>query len=146
MCLRRRYKKKDIIGMPLAPQMVLKLPQGHEDSEYVLSFEIGQREGGFYSGRTDRTTQYRISTQIVYLSTQFQCFLACRSICLQGPYNDVCNVNKQYYCKKICSVLYAVYELYSLLVLIFISNKVNFLNNIVKIMRRAQPNALLQCF
>ena len=33
--------------------MVLKLPQGHEDSEYVLSFEIGQREGGFYSGRTD---------------------------------------------------------------------------------------------
>ena len=33
--------------------MVLKLPQDHEDSEYVLSFEIGQREGGFYSGRTD---------------------------------------------------------------------------------------------
>ena len=33
--------------------MVFKLPQGHEDSEYVLSFEIGQREGGFYSARTD---------------------------------------------------------------------------------------------
>ena len=33
-----------------ASQMLLQLPQGHEDSEYVLSFEIGQREGGFYSG------------------------------------------------------------------------------------------------
>ena len=32
--------------------MVLMLSQGHEDSEYVLSLEIGQREGGFYSGRT----------------------------------------------------------------------------------------------
>ena len=31
-------------------KMVLKPPQGHEDSEYVLSFKIGQREGGFYSG------------------------------------------------------------------------------------------------
>ena len=37
--------------------MVLKLPQGHEDSEYVLSFEIGQREGGFYSARTDTHRQ-----------------------------------------------------------------------------------------
>ena len=36
--------------------MVLNLPQGHEDSEYVLNFEIGQREGGFYCGRTDRQT------------------------------------------------------------------------------------------
>ena len=46
------------------PQIVLKLPQGHEDSEYVLSFEIGQRERGFYSERTesqsDRAIQYRI--------------------------------------------------------------------------------------
>ena len=33
------------------------LPQGHEDPEYVLSFEIGQRESGFYSERTDRITQ-----------------------------------------------------------------------------------------
>ena len=41
------------IGAPWAPQMVLKLPQGHEDSKYVLSFEIGQREGGFYSAQTD---------------------------------------------------------------------------------------------
>ena len=30
------------------------LPQGNEDSEYVLSFEIGQRKSGFYSERTDR--------------------------------------------------------------------------------------------
>ena len=30
------------------------LPQGHEDSDYVLSFEIRQREGGFDSARTDR--------------------------------------------------------------------------------------------
>ena len=33
--------------------MVLKLPQGHEGSEYVFRFEIGQREGGFFSARTD---------------------------------------------------------------------------------------------
>ena len=36
--------------------MVLKLPQGHEGSKYVLSFEIGQREGGFYSEQTDTRT------------------------------------------------------------------------------------------
>ena len=34
-----------------------KLPQGHEDSEYVLSFEIEKRESGFYSERTDRITE-----------------------------------------------------------------------------------------
>ena len=55
----------DEIGAPTAIQMVLNFPQGHEDSEYVLSFEMGQREGGFYSARTDRQihrhTQYRIS-------------------------------------------------------------------------------------
>ena len=48
--------------------MVLILPHGHEDSGYVLSFEIGQREGGFYSERTDRqthrATQCRISMYI----------------------------------------------------------------------------------
>ena len=44
-------KKK--IGAPLAPQIDLNLPQGHEDSEYVLSFEIEQQEGGFYSARPD---------------------------------------------------------------------------------------------
>ena len=45
--------------------MVLKLPQGHEDSEYVLSFEIELRESGFYSERTDTQSdtaiQYGIS-------------------------------------------------------------------------------------
>ena len=40
-----------------APQMVLKLPHVHEDSEYVLSFEIGQRESGFYIEHTDRQTE-----------------------------------------------------------------------------------------
>ena len=51
------------------PQMVLKLPQGHEDSEYVFSFEIEQRERGFYSERTDRQN-HRVtepsSTVLVY--------------------------------------------------------------------------------
>ena len=46
-----RNKKK--IGAPKVPPMVLRLPQGHEDSEYALSFEIGQWESGFYSERTD---------------------------------------------------------------------------------------------
>ena len=36
----------------------------------MLNFEIGQRESGFYSGRTesqtDKATQYRISIWIVY--------------------------------------------------------------------------------
>ena len=36
--------------------MVFRHPQGHEDSEYMLSFEIGQRESGFYSGWTDGHT------------------------------------------------------------------------------------------
>ena len=53
----------------MAPRMVLELPQDHEDFEYILSFEIGQREDGFYSartdgqtdGRTDRTTQYPVT-------------------------------------------------------------------------------------
>ena len=38
--------------------MVLKLTHGHEDSEYKLSFEIGQREGGYYSGKTDRIREH----------------------------------------------------------------------------------------
>ena len=38
-------------------QMVLKLLLCHEGTEYELSFEIGQREGGFYSARIDRHTQ-----------------------------------------------------------------------------------------
>ena len=44
--------RRPMFGVPAAP-IVLKLPQGHEDSEYVLSFEIGQRESGFYSERTE---------------------------------------------------------------------------------------------
>ena len=50
------------------PQMVLKLLQGFEDSEYVLSFEIGQRESGFYSERPDRITDtqtYRQSDRTI---------------------------------------------------------------------------------
>ena len=42
---------------PAAPIVLKKGPQGHEDSKYVLSFEIGQRESGFYSERTDRVTE-----------------------------------------------------------------------------------------
>ena len=36
-----------------SPQMVFKLLLCHEGSEYVLNFEILQREGDFYSARTD---------------------------------------------------------------------------------------------
>ena len=43
----------DFFCAPILTQIVLKLPQRHEDSEYVLSFKIGQREGGFYSARID---------------------------------------------------------------------------------------------
>ena len=57
----RRRKKKSFLKK--------KLPQGHADSEYVLSFEIGQRESGFYSERTelqtDRITEPS-STILVY--------------------------------------------------------------------------------
>ena len=35
---------------------IIILLQCHEDSEYVLSFEIGQWEGGFYKTWTDRQT------------------------------------------------------------------------------------------
>ena len=62
-CLRRRFLRPEGVkinkkfGAPSAPQMVLKLPQNHEDSEYVLSFEIREREGGLYSERTDRHTK-----------------------------------------------------------------------------------------
>ena len=42
---------------PSVQKMVLNLPQGHKDSEYVLSHKIGQRENGFYSARTDRRTE-----------------------------------------------------------------------------------------
>ena len=47
----------------MVPQLVLKLPQGHEDSECVFSFEIGQREGGFYSARTGIQTDTQTDGQ-----------------------------------------------------------------------------------
>ena len=52
-------KKLGCLWLPLL------LPQGHEDSEYVLSFEIGFREGSFYSAQTDRQTEPP-STALVY--------------------------------------------------------------------------------
>ena len=54
--LRRLFSRPPGVP-PSAPQMVLKLHLCHEDSEYVLGFEIGQRESGFYSERTDRITE-----------------------------------------------------------------------------------------
>ena len=42
--------KKKKIGMPSAPQMILKLPHGREGSEYVFTF---LNTYGFYSARTD---------------------------------------------------------------------------------------------
>ena len=50
---RRHRHPKWIFFAPILTQMVLKLPQSHEGSEYVLSFEIGQREGGFCSEQTE---------------------------------------------------------------------------------------------
>ena len=35
----------------------LKLDPCNEDSEYMLDFEIGQRESGFYSERTELQTE-----------------------------------------------------------------------------------------
>ena len=50
---------------PWAPQIVLKTWPVPWDSKYVLGFEIGQRESGFYRERTDTqsdtATQYGIS-------------------------------------------------------------------------------------
>ena len=52
--------------------MVLKLPHGHEGSEYVLSFEIRQREGGFYTGQTDGRTEPPSSALVYrYIYIQF---------------------------------------------------------------------------
>ena len=42
--------------------MILRLPQGREGSEYVLSFESGQREGGLERARTDRHTDGQTDT------------------------------------------------------------------------------------
>ena len=58
-----------LLGVACGAHNFKKLPQGHEDTEYVLSFEIGQRRSGFYSERTDRVTD-RVtepsSTVLVY--------------------------------------------------------------------------------
>ena len=56
---------------PTVLQMILKLPQGHEDSEYVLTFEMGQREGSFYSRRTDIHTEPP-SIVLVYRFVQYK--------------------------------------------------------------------------
>ena len=52
--------------------MVSKLRQGHEDSEYVLSFEIGQRDCGFYSARTDRITDTPSAVLVYIYSDWYQ--------------------------------------------------------------------------
>ena len=81
-CLRRRKKKLGGSAEALRPfgakffrlQTVLKLPQGHEGSEYVLSFEIGQREDGFYSARTDTQTDRHTespSSALVYRLSRY---------------------------------------------------------------------------
>ena len=57
-------KTLNFFCVPILTQMVLELPLYHEGSEYVLSFEIGQRQGGFYSRRTDTP-----STSLVYRYT-----------------------------------------------------------------------------
>ena len=61
-----RAPSASLLGGACDAHSFKKLPQGHEDSEYVLSFEIGQRESGFYSERTnrqsDRTIQFRITS------------------------------------------------------------------------------------
>ena len=48
-----REPQMDFFFAPILTRMVLKLPLYHEGSEYVLSFEIGQRQVGFYSTQTD---------------------------------------------------------------------------------------------
>ena len=47
------FFKKEIIYQLFIYLLELFTSAGHENSEYVLGFEIGQQEGGFYSRRTD---------------------------------------------------------------------------------------------
>ena len=55
--LGRRGRSLGASWRPLASHTVLIFPQGHEDSEYVLSFEYGQQEGGFLANeQTHRIT------------------------------------------------------------------------------------------
>ena len=51
-----RYAKKFFVCAPILTQMVLKPPQCHEGSEYVLSFKIEQREVGEKVEHTNRQT------------------------------------------------------------------------------------------
>ena len=60
-----KRNKQKYLGRLWCP-LVLKLPQGHQDSEYVLSFEIGQRESDFCSERTDRITDKQNHANIQY--------------------------------------------------------------------------------
>ena len=50
-------KQKKNLGRLQRPIVLKELPLGHVDSNYVLSFEIGQRESGFYSERTESQTE-----------------------------------------------------------------------------------------
>ena len=49
--------------------MVLKRDPFHEDSKYVLGFEMGQRESGFDSERTESQTDVTSSMVLVYRFT-----------------------------------------------------------------------------
>ena len=59
----------DVAGTPIFKKKIKKqlttLDPFHEDSEYVFGFEIGQRESGFYSERTDRQSDPAIQYRIV---------------------------------------------------------------------------------
>ena len=48
------------------PKWFYKCDPFHEDSKYVLGFEIGQRESGFYNERTESQTDVPSSTVLVY--------------------------------------------------------------------------------
>ena len=49
------------------PGAAIKFYLCHENSEHVLSFEIGRRESDFYSGRTDRRTPAVLYSNIDYV-------------------------------------------------------------------------------
>ena len=58
---KHRHKKVEMLNFfclcsDLNPNGLKKHPQWHGGSKYVLSFEIGQWEGGFYSERTNTHT------------------------------------------------------------------------------------------
>ena len=63
-----RHAKNFFVCAPILTQVVLKHPHCHEGSKYVLRFEIGQQESGFYRGQTDRWTSgnYNIDLPFTY--------------------------------------------------------------------------------